>query len=252
MTSFGLKLFLFQAVCHLAVILLLVTGQWYHWAIVFFVYFLTGCLGITVTFHRLLSHKSWISPKWFHVVGTLLGTYGLIGSSIGWIAAHRQHHRYTDTALDAHSPVIDGFVKTQWLSMFKDIRIQYAGSALLRSRLHAFLHRHYFKIHATIFIFWLLIDPMLLLSAYLVPAAVLWNAGSLVNTLNHTMGYRQYETADNSYNFLPTGYLVWGEGWHNNHHNRPQNARFGERLWELDIGYIIILFLQTHEGMIKS
>lgn len=228
-----------QIVAHVALVAQIFYGEWQHWAITAVVYFMTGCFGMTMTFHRLLSHMSWNAPRWFEIFGTLCATYGLTGSSIGWVAIHREHHHHTDEENDPHSPKHKGFLAVQWLSMFEQPNPRYAMH-LIRDPFHAWLHKHYFKIHLMIFVGLLSISPMLLISAYLAPAAVLWNAGSFINTLTHMIGYRNHDTKDDSTNIWWLGYLMWGEGWHNNHHHRPSAASFGERWWEIDVGHMLI------------
>ena len=63
---------------------------------------------------------------------------------------------------------------------------------------------------------------------------ILWNAGSFINTLTHTFGYRNHDTDDNSTNIPLLGFLMWGEGWHNNHHAKPGKWDFQHRWWEID------------------
>jgi stearoyl-CoA desaturase (delta-9 desaturase) len=93
---------------------------------------------------------------------------------------------------------------------------------------------------------------MLLLSAYLVPAMILWNAGSFINTLTHMTGYRNHETNDNSTNIPLLGILMWGEGWHNNHHWQPSNASFKFKWWEFDLGGWFITLLEDKNGKDSS
>jgi fatty-acid desaturase len=224
-----------QIIAHLSIIPMIIYGSWYHWLLGFGVYFITGCFGMTITYHRLLSHKSWNAPKWFEYFGSLAGTYGLTGSTIGWVAIHKEHHHYTDQEGDPHSPVHLGFFRVQWLSMFETPNPRYVVR-LIRSKFHAFLHKWYFALHLAIAVIWYLIDPMLLVSAYLFPAMILWNAGSFINTLTHMTGYRNWETTDNSTNIPLLGILMWGEGWHNNHHHDPQNPSFKHKWWEFDLG----------------
>ena len=90
-----------------------------------------------------------------------------------------------------------------------------------------------------------MIDPMLLVSAYLFPAMILWNAGSFINTLTHMIGYRNHETSDNSTNIPLLGILMWGEGWHNNHHAFPNSARHGLQWWQFDMSWIVIRAMQS-------
>lgn len=236
-------LFLFQIVAHGALAWQCIYGDVWAWIGTIAVYFVTGCFGMTMTFHRLLSHKSWVAPRWFEIAGTLAGTYGLTGSTIGWVAIHREHHHHTDEQGDPHSPTHKGFFRVQWLSMFEHPNPRYALH-LIRDPFHAGLHKWYFVLHTIILIAWLSVGPTAAASLYLAPAAILWNAGSFINTLTHMVGYRNHATGDDSTNISILGYLMWGEGWHNNHHNRPAASNFGERWWELDIGYLFIRLLR--------
>jgi len=233
-----------QVVAHAGLVAQVIYGHWYHWIISFAVYFVTGCFGMTMTYHRLLSHKSWPAPRWFEILGTLCGIYGLTGSSIAWVAVHREHHHHTDDELDPHSPKHKGFFSAQWLSMFETPKPRYAVH-LIRDPFHLWLQQHYIAIHLVVLCAWFAIDPMLMLCCYLTPAAILWNAGSFINTLTHMVGYRNHNTRDDSTNIWWLGYLMWGEGWHNNHHNRPTSAKFGEKWWEFDLGGWFIDRLST-------
>jgi len=235
-------LLLAQTITHLSIIPLIMYGSWYHWLIGFSVYFITGCFGMTMTYHRLLSHASWVAPRWFQYFGTLAGSYGLTGSTIGWVAIHKEHHHHTDKEGDPHSPEHMGFFRVQWLSMFESPNPRYV-IPLIRSKFHGFLHKWYFELHLLIAITWYLIDPMLLISAYLFPAMILWNAGSFINTLTHMTGYRNWDTNDNSTNIPLLGILMWGEGWHNNHHWKPSDPSFQSKWWEFDIGGLFIKIL---------
>ena len=241
-TSDNFCLLYLQVLAHLGLIYQLFNGSALAWGLTLLVYFFTGCIGMTVTYHRLLSHRSWKSPAWFEYFGTFCGIWGLTGSSVGWVAIHREHHKYTDTNQDPHSPIYKNFMQIQFLSMFEKANPRYVRD-LLRNPFHAKLHIHYFKIHLAIILTLFLINPLLLISCYLAPAAILWHAGSFINTINHLTGYRNYATNDNSKNYMFLGYAVWGEGWHNNHHNDPGNANFKKQWWELDIGYLCIKLL---------
>lgn len=232
-------LFIFQIVAHASLIPAIMLYDWHYFLLSLGVYFITGCFGMTMTYHRLLTHRAWTAPAWFEKFGSMCGSYGLVGSPIGWVAIHREHHVYTETDKDPHSPVTRGVLHAQYLSMFNVPKIKFVVD-LLRSDFHTRLHRYYFLIHTFIFIILFFVSPTFLLFGYLVPAAILWNAGSFINTLNHTVGYRVTETKDNSTNNCVTGYLMWGEGWHNNHHANPKNWNFQVKPWEFDIGGFFI------------
>lgn len=244
-------LFIFQLFAHSSLIFLFLYGLPHHYLIVFFVYFITGCFGMTITYHRLLTHKSFTPPAWFTYFGTLAGVYGLTGSPIAWVAIHKEHHHYTDKQQDPHSPAHHGFIRVQWLSMFDKPNVKYAAH-LLRSKFQLFVHKNYFLIHLFIILFWLSIDPMLLVAAYLAPAALLWNMGSFINTLTHMTGYKNFNTKDSSTNILWLGYLMWGEGWHNNHHAHPSSSSFKRKWWELDVGGVFIKLLDKSDDRKKD
>jgi fatty-acid desaturase len=240
----SLKLFLFQIISHFGLVLLLIYGTWLDFFLTFFVYFITGCLGVTMTFHRLLSHKSWKAPRWFYYFGSITGVWGIIGSPCAWVATHRAHHRETDNEKDPHSPLYKDWWKIQWFSMFETVNIKYSVD-LLRDSFQVWLHKNYFKIHIGIFLFLLLISPWMLVVLYLAPAAILWNAGSSINTVTHLIGYRNHDTKDNSRCNLFLGYVVFGEGWHNNHHVNPHSSSFKSKWWEFDIGYFLLKIIEV-------
>jgi fatty-acid desaturase len=249
MTTYSKDSFLllsFQLAAHIGLVYQILHGTIEQWVVTLAVYFVTGCFGMTMTYHRLLSHKSWNAPHWFERFGTLCGFYGLTGSSIAWVAIHREHHRHTDKDGDPHAPGLKGFFAVQWLSMFEKPNPKYALH-LVKDSFHMKLHNYYFILHAAIACsLWLTIGLDMMIAVYLAPAAILWNAGSFINTLTHMVGYRNHHTQDNSTNIWWLGYIMWGEGWHNNHHAHPSNANFSERWWELDIGGIFIKLLRKN------
>lgn len=71
-------------------------------------YFVTGCLGITLSFHRQLSHRSFQTPKWLEYAFAYCGVLAVQGDPIEWASSHRFHHLHCDTPLDPHSPY-EGF-----------------------------------------------------------------------------------------------------------------------------------------------
>jgi stearoyl-CoA desaturase (delta-9 desaturase) len=236
-------IFILQILAHVGLLYQVFYGYWYQWFFTLTIYFFTGCFGMTMTYHRLLSHKSWRAPRWFEIFGTLCATYGLTGSSIAWVAIHREHHHHTDDKEDPHSPHHKGFINVQWFSMFEKPNPRYSAH-LLRDQLHVLIHKWYVLIHICILSLLLYISPGVAISCYLAPAALLWNFGSAINTLTHMIGYRNYNTKDNSTNIWWLGYLMWGEGWHNNHHNQPNNPSFKKKWWELDVGHALICLIR--------
>lgn len=231
------QLLLLQVICHIALVAALFSFTLTDWLASLCIYFITGCLGVTVLLHRHYSHRSFAfknnTVKKFFVVCSV---WGIIGDPISWVNTHRHHHKATDKPGDPHSPHVHGFFNVQWLSMFYTPTTLRAVPDLIRDRFLVSLHKHYFKIHWTLMIVLSLASLKMAMVLYMVPAAILWNAGSLINTAGHMFGYRNHQTNDTSANNTALGLFVWGEGWHNNHHNSPAKAIFGEKWWEIDIG----------------
>jgi stearoyl-CoA desaturase (delta-9 desaturase) len=220
-------LLLFQLIAHLAIVPMFIYGTWFQWSIVLFIYFLTGCLGMTMTYHRLLSHKSWDPNKYIGYLFTLFATVGLTGSAISWVSIHRQHHAYTDTEKDPHSPAIKGWFYSHFLSMFSPVELRRV-THLLRDNFYVFQHKFYFEINLVYALILYMIDPFAIIYAWLVPAMILWNAGSSIVSISHRNG--------KIHNDISLALLVWGEGYHSIHHADPTKNRFGK----FDLGGIII------------
>jgi fatty-acid desaturase len=241
------KLFALQLIAHvLAIIWLFSDPSLTDFLLVFLVYFFTGGVGMSVTYHRLLTHKSFKTSKFFEYFGTLCATLGLTGSSITWTATHRMHHASADKEGDPHSPVVHGYTWAQFLSMFSPIIIR--RSPVLLDKGHQLFHKYYLHINLLWALFLFAVGgTWALMTLYIVPAVVLWNAGSLINTVCHTsfLGYRRYNVPDRSTNNPVLGLLMWGEGWHNNHHRFQSRPNIGERWWEIDIGYQIIKLIKA-------
>lgn len=237
------NLFISQVVAHIATIYWLFSDYFTveNFLLVILVYFFTGCIGMSITYHRLLTHKSFTTYKFIEYFGTFCATVGLTGSSLSWTATHRLHHSNADKPKDPHSPLTLGYIKAQWFSMFSPINI--VRSPVLKSSFHRFFHKNYFYINAVwAALLYLLGGFWAVLILYLVPACLLWNAGSLINTLCHTSwcGYKRYKLVDSSINNPILGVFMWGEGWHNNHHKNQGHYKLGECWWEVDIGSYII------------
>ena len=111
-------------------------------------YFLYVGLGISVTFHRQLTHRSYKTHPWIIKLGTILGTLSNTGSSIVWVAIHMNHHRHADTEKDPHSPRHQG-LKTFALEYDLDTsRVKWKMKHLIGDPFHMFLHKYYFGVIA--------------------------------------------------------------------------------------------------------
>ncbi|MEU8247831.1 fatty acid desaturase [Nonomuraea sp. NPDC048916] len=220
-------------------------------------YLLTG-LGVTVGFHRLLTHRSFTARPWLRVVLAVAGSMSFQGNLIDWVAVHRRHHAFTDRPGDPHSP--------------------YRYGAGLRGQLRGLAHAHLGwmfiadQTPVTRYAPDLLADPAMVRVARAFPAlcvaslalpfvagwaisgslyggltAFLW-AGLVrvallqhvtwsVNSLCHIMGNRPFTTRehDRSTNLWALALLSFGESWHNGHHSEPACARHGMDRHQVDL-----------------
>ena len=98
----------FIAAMHALALMAVFTFSWPMFWLFVATYVVTGCLGITLSFHRQLSHRSFQTPKWLEYVLAYCGVLSVQGDPIEWVSSHRYHHLHTDTPLDPHSPY-EGF-----------------------------------------------------------------------------------------------------------------------------------------------
>ncbi len=233
---------------HLGALLAFVPAyfSWSALAVCLFLHWLTGCLGICMTYHRLLTHRSFATrPKALEYVLTALGSCASEGGAVGWVADHRKHHAHSDGEEDVHSPK-RGF---GWAHMFwwmtPDITAVHSpeyyekwAPDLAKDPIHVWLDKY------TV-IFPLLMAAVLyaiggmpwLVWGFFVRSILVLHVTWLVNSATHVWGYRSHPTRDNSTNLWWVGILAYGEGWHNNHHAFQTSARHGLRWWEIDMTY---------------
>lgn len=240
------KLPIWQTFCHISVIYCLLVFDWSNYVMACMMYFITGCFGITTFYHRYLSHRSFNTNKFFLRLGLLLGTLGGVGSSIGWVSVHRQHHRYSDESSDPHSPRY-GFLRSFYGSMFHTPQVRYVTD-LLRDSYQVKLHQYYWHINFIYAVILLIIGGIeLWMTLHVFPSFILWTAMGAVNTLGHMWGYKNYDNVrDGSKNNWLAALLAWGEGWHNNHHGDPKNWSFQKNWWEFDPTKWVIKLIKTN------
>ena len=226
--------------------------RWSALLVCLVLHWLTGGIGICMTYHRLLTHRSFaIRPRWLEYVLTAIGCCASEGGPIHWVADHRRHHAHSDEETDVHTPK-HGF---GWAHMFwwmtPDVTSDHSPAYharwapdLARDRVHAWIDR------------WHVIFPLLLAAGLYAAGGMPWlvwgffvrtvlvlHTTWLVNSATHVWGYRSHETRDSSTNLWWVALLTYGEGWHNNHHAFQTSARHGLRWWEFDATYAAIRLL---------
>lgn len=216
--------------------------------------FVTGCLGITFCFHRLLSHKSFKVHPLVEAFTALCGTLALQGTAQEWVSHHRLHHKASDTDKDPHN-ARQGFWHSHmgWLFKQHDAEGQqqlfekYARDITDKPWL-AFLSKPSVMIGVQValgLIFLAVGGVSWVLWGIFLRLAYVYHVTWFVNSATHKWGYRNFEANDLARNNWWVGILAWGEGWHNNHHRFPNVCPTRFRWWEIDSTFLVIKLLKS-------
>jgi stearoyl-CoA desaturase (delta-9 desaturase) len=232
------------------------------------VMYLLTAIGITVGFHRLLTHRSFQTNKPLEYTFAVLGSIAVQGPVIAWVADHRKHHAHTDEEGDPHSPHVgeDGsgvrnvfaglwHAHSGWL-MSTQGRADWRKYApdLYEDRGMRLISRHFpWLVLATLAIpalaGFLLTGTLLgavtgLLWGGLVRVFFVHHVTWSVNSVCHFLGSRRFDTDDRSTNVFWLALPSLGESWHHNHHAFPRSAVHGLKRWEPDPSALIIVTLE--------
>jgi stearoyl-CoA desaturase (delta-9 desaturase) len=228
---------------------------WWGYLVVFTIFTQLTIFSVTIYLHRCQAHRSLdLHPAVSHVFRFWLWmTTGMVTKE--WTAIHRKHHARVETDEDPHSPVTRGIKK-----------VLLEGSELYRAEAknqdtldrygegtpNDWIERNVYagkrgSIAGVVLMF--IINVVL----FGLPGVTMWAmqmawmplfAAGVVNGLGHYWGYRNYESRDASRNITPIAFFLGGEELHNNHHAFATSAKFSEKWWEFDIGWMLIRILQ--------
>lgn len=196
-----------------------------------------------VRFHPVIEHfmRAWL---WL--------TTGM--NTREWVAVHRKHHAFSDRPGDPHSPHEEGFwqIVLGGVWFYKEaIQDQEMLEKYGKGTPDDWVERNVYARFR-----WSGLLTMMAIDAYLfgpLLGLIVWTGmavwipifGQVINGVGHALGYRNFDTKDESRNIYPLGLWIVGEELHNNHHADPRSARFEARWWELDIGWLYIRLLSA-------
>jgi stearoyl-CoA desaturase (delta-9 desaturase) len=237
---------------HMGAALAPLAFSWSGLTVCLILYLLSG-IGVTMGYHRLLTHRSFQTPKAVEYILSVLGSLANQGGPLQWVATHRIHHAHSDHEGDPHSPRDGGWwAHVLWLMPFHPVLddrrrfLRYVPD-LARDPVHRVLEGWHVLLPLLLagLLFalgqaWGSVGLSWLLWGIFVRTALLYHATYLVNSATHMWGYRSHPTRDHSTNLWWVALLSLGEGWHNNHHAFPRSAQHGLRWWELDVTYLLI------------
>jgi len=225
------------------------------------------CLGVTLGFHRLFTHRAFETSRPFRAVIAVLGSMAVQGSVIKWVADHRKHHAFTDQDGDPHSPHLSGpgflgAVKGLWHAhmgwLFESV-----GTADENRFAPDLVKDRALRVIDKLFGLWIVLS-------FAIPFAIGWVVGGglgtaltavlwgglvrvfllhhvtwSINSVCHFFGRRRFDIEDQSRNVFWLAPFSMGEAWHHNHHAFPTSAFHGLRFWEKladPTGLLIALF----------
>jgi sn-2 palmitoyl-lipid 9-desaturase len=238
---------------------------------------LYGLFGITLCYHRLLTHQGFTCPKWFEHLIAIIGVCCLQDTPARWVAVHRMHHQHSDRRPDPHSPLVNflwahmGWVMVRHRVHSNVVVFEQYARDILRDPFYFRLERNLawfwvYAIHAVAYYFaglaigWLAsgkfsdgvqLGSSVLVWGVFVRTVAVWHCTWAVNSVTHVWGYRNYDTGDDSRNHWLVAFVAHGEGWHNNHHADQRAAAHGHRWWEIDPTYCVIHMLEL-VGLVRN
>ncbi|CAA9533130.1 MAG: Fatty acid desaturase; Delta-9 fatty acid desaturase [uncultured Solirubrobacteraceae bacterium] len=240
-----------------------------HWhdLVVFIVVYLVTTMGITVGFHRLLTHRAFKTGPRTRGVIAALGSAAIEGPVVSWVADHRKHHTFTDEEGDPHSPhvghgggirgTLRGLWHAHWGWLFvhdqRAKKDRYARD-LLDDPVIRFVDR-FFVLWVTLgllfpfFLGWALGGTITagltgLLWGGLIRMLVVHHLTYSINSLCHVFGSQPFDTGDHSRNLAWLAPFTFGEAWHNNHHAFPTSAVHGLKRGQIDFAAGVIWLLE--------
>jgi stearoyl-CoA desaturase (Delta-9 desaturase) len=229
-------------------------------------FYVVCAFGTTIGFHRYFTHRGFEARTPVRVALAILGCMTMQGPITQWVTDHRKHHALSDKPGDPHSPhghgegawgAMRGFVHAHVGWMFSNMGMEQGreyGKDLYEDRLIRTIDRLY--------LLWVVLTlglPFLLGWAIggtveagleglvwggLIRIFAYQHATFSVNSICHMFGRQDFRSRDEARNNALVALLVFGEGWHNNHHAFPASARHGLLRGQFDVSWWVIRTLE--------
>jgi stearoyl-CoA desaturase (delta-9 desaturase) len=238
--------------------------DWPQAIVMVFMYLIAG-YGVTIGFHRLLTHRAFETFRPARIAFAIFGSMAAQGAVIRWCATHRRHHQTSDREGDPHSPHLHGegilgflcgmyHAHVGWCFNPDPEEAARSVSDLLADRALLWVDQLYF-----VWVFLGIVIPAAIVGLWtgtwegavsgliwggMVRICLMQHVTWSINSVCHVWGTRPFDNADHSTNNFPIAILSLGEGWHNNHHAFPTSARHGLRWWQFDSSWLIIRMMK--------
>tara|TARA_Y100001968_G_scaffold161574_1_gene147787 strand:- start:904 stop:1836 length:933 start_codon:yes stop_codon:yes gene_type:complete len=229
--------------------------SWQAFTALIILYWITACLGVTLGYHRLLSHRAFQVPHWLERFFATCGALSCQHGPIDWVGLHRHHHTFSDTDADHHNSH-KGFWWSHMGWMFEPIPAMKAvprlSGDLNKDPYYRWLNKNFLLLQIPLgfLLFWIgntynCGGWAMVLWGIPVRLVLVYHVTWLVNSATHCWGTRVFDSGDSSKNNAWVAALTFGEGWHNNHHAFPNSARQGLFRGQIDLTWQHIRFLRA-------
>jgi stearoyl-CoA desaturase (delta-9 desaturase) len=222
--------------------------------------FVTRAFGLTAGFHRYFSHRSFSTGRRLQFALAMLGTSAAQMGPLWWAGHHRRHHQFSDTERDPHSATRGlWWAHIGWLLCRRYSEVDRSAvrdwwrypELRLLDRAHMLVPA---VLAASLYCVGVVLEgrapelgtsgAQLVAWGFFVSTVLLYHAVFAINSRCHHSGSRRFETRDRSRNDGLLGWVVLGDGWHNNHHRFPNSARIGLGPGEPDATYAVLRLLE--------
>ncbi len=229
--------------------------SWQAIAVLLTLYWITACLGVTLGYHRLLSHRAFQVPRWLERIFATCGALSCQHGPIDWVGLHRHHHTFSDTAADHHNSN-KGFWWSHMGWMFEPIpamrTVPRLTGDLQKDGYYRWLNKNFLLLQIPLgaLLYWIGNTTgaggwSLVLWGIPMRLVLVYHVTWLVNSATHCWGKIAFDSGDGSKNNAWVAALTFGEGWHNNHHAFPYSARQGLQKGQIDLTWQHIRLLNA-------
>ncbi|QPN61929.1 fatty acid desaturase [Synechococcus sp. CBW1004] len=247
----------FMAAIHVLAVVALLPQFWSLPAVatLLILYWVTACLGVTIGYHRLLSHRAFRLPQWLERFFATCGALSCQHGPIDWVGLHRHHHKFSDTDADHHDSN-KGFWWSHMGWMLEAVpalaSVPRLTGDLAADPYYRWLNKWFLVLQLPLaaLLFWIGTVTgaggwALVLWGIPLRLVLVYHVTWLVNSATHCWGEAVHDSGDKSRNNLWVALFTFGEGWHNNHHAYPHSARHGFGPGQIDLTWQHIRLLRA-------
>lgn len=224
------------------------------WILFGILYVVTG-LGITVGYHRLISHRSFTCSDPVKIALLIAGGWAFQNSALKWSADHVRHHAKVDREEDPYNAT-KGFWHSHvlWLFLKDPFAEDKYAAQFKKDRLVVWQDNHYIPILITGFAIPFIAGFLhggwmgglgCFLLAGVGRAFLVLNSTFCINSICHLWGDQPNGTDNSSRDSWWISLITFGEGYHNYHHAYPRDYRNGPKWYNFDPSKWLIFCLKS-------